>query len=616
MKKIILSVISISLLFSMVSALVNCDSNIVSLNYDEGEIPLGDIIITSCSSTNSTSINFDGDSYISQGSDMNTISGTKNLRINIDESITSGDYYPIFSFGDGSTPVYVNININELDEDESCSISIFPTIMSNIKIIQGELKTRNIQLSVPSCYTSEVTVNGIALLSDTKPLQLGELSLGSISPGSSVIIPIELDAIGVSTGTYSDILQFLLYDDLGNKINVPQVSISVLVSQGIQPINNFTLNDLPICSLDAIDMSLNSSQKLTCSSTNPNIEIRPLIDSKYIRGLSVSETSSQYIYTFQPILIGTSSIGAEFVYKNAPLGSPFLQEIRISPSGNTPLGGITTRIDFYQKDIKKNLNNLLSGETIIRVIDNKTGNILNDFNLYLNGILTNTTVYLETDKVYELRTSTPGYLDSVINFNVTRSEISLTISPEKTFYKINDELNLTCSVENCTYLLDEVIINSPYRLRTSGEKVLKVLKEGYETLFRNISVRNIAMLTECSPIIGDWSSRDSVLCDLDKPVNWTVYKDSELIANGDGSRLEFKMEGEGFYEIKSDLDYIYSKQIEQESVWYNPLSWEFVKNLGWWWILIIGLGGGIIYFIFFKEDKVSENIGFGANVGV
>ena len=564
---------------------------------------------------------------IDVSSDSNSI-----IFAGLKDDLTAGDYVGSITYssleGGGSIPVYVNIE--ESQQQSICNLDIFPIILTNIKIQQGEVKTRNIQLSIPYCYNSSVNVNGVALSTDEKPIQLGEISVGTIQPGRSIMIPIEINAQGVSTGQYSDILQLLLYDMYGNRIDLPQVSVSVLVSQGIQPITNFSLNDLPVCSIDAIEMNLNNTYKIICSRNNPNIEIRPIIDSKYIKGISVSETSSQYIFEFQPIELGKSFVYAEFWYKNAPLGTPFEQEVRISASGQSIVSGISLVINFYQSGIKKDTGNLDAIETIILVMDEQTNNTIMDNRIFLNGMEVNRTFLLEASKDYELIVSSEGYLTKTLNFSTSKSYLVMIIDPLKDEYNVGETIIINSTPDDAIILLNNILITSPYIFNSEGEFFLELKKDGFDTLNKTLIVRKIILFTP-EKGVQEWGVGDTIKGKLSETSNWSIYfyvfekygdqkiisSIPQIINSGLSDNLVFKIANEGRYVITANDKPVVDITLKK-SGWFGWLSWKGIQD-NWIWYLIIIVVIIIIYFLFFKNrgrDSTSEELPFSSKINL
>jgi len=607
MKKLILPLIASILMLNLISSTITCSPSSVSYEYKKGDSIQTKSIQCSNDANVSVSLSKTGNFLTIDQTIIGQAPSSKTIVISFDSTTSPGNFFGTISFNDGSAsiPIFFIVTENTLP---SCTLlDIFPVSLSNIKVVQGEQKSRNIQISVPNCYNSSVNLNGVSLQSDEKPIILGELSLGKINPGNSIMIPIEIDARSVSTGQYSDTLLILAYTESGTRINVPSVSISVLVTQGIQPIQNFSLSDLPSCSLDTLNLNLNSSYKLTCSVNNPNIEIHPLIDSKYIKGLSVSETPSQYIYNFQPILIGETSIGAEFLYKNAQLGSPFQQEVRII-SGGVIVSGTSLKALFYQDGIRKEITNLNSGLTTLVIIDNKTNSIINDYTILIGGQTSNNTFLLSSNKVYDFLISSSDYLSLAINFSVLQSSLSLKIEPEKAFYEAGDVINLISDINDTRFLLNEKIISSPHTLISTGNFTIKAIKEDYTTINKTIEVRGIVSLNTCSPLPDDWKKGKEIICEINKEEEWAVYKNSELVNSGKGTRIEFKIEDNGDYELRAGDKSLLMKKIESRSV-MDSIKGSYLSLIVTLILLIL-----IIYFIFFRGREEESGMGFGANI--
>ncbi len=600
LKKEIFGVLMLIFLSSFISASVTCTPSSINKEFYIGENPGSQTVsCTNSDVNNSVTMNYFG-GYFSLSPNTPLIFNpgeNKQFTINFDSSLV-GSSGGLIYFSDGSTPIPVSINaIQKI----TCSIDIFPQTMTNIKATQGEKKSRTIQLTVPSCMDYPVLVQGVSLQGDQKPIQLGELSLGQINPGNSVNIPIEIDATGVTVGSYSDTLQFLLYDDEGNRINVPSVSISVIISQGINPITNFSLYDLPSCSLDAINLNLNQTYKLVCSKTNPNIDIEPIIDTNFIHGVTVTDSDSQYIYNFKAVNIGNTNFKAFFKYLSANLGTPFEQEVRITNSGSNIVSGTNLKFNFYQSGIKKNSEQLISGDTIIQVVDNKTNSLVNSFNLYLDGQQINNTVNLESERTYELRATSDGYTDLVENFTVSKAEIEITLNPTQDSYMVGDIINITSNIEGISYTLDDVIINSPYTFDKTGTFLLKAYKEGYISVNKTIQVGKSVSVLKCDPSTTQkWSGK--IKCELSKNSTWQVYHDSEQISSGEGNMVEFEMDGNGFYEIKNGDEQVYSRSINNEPFW-KFWKWEWYYQ-GTLYVLLIVV---VYYFIGNKSTKKSDS---------
>ena len=536
-----------------------------------------------------------------------TATGSFNLNINIPSNTQINTYTGNIFVGSQQLPYTINVIQNIQSNPTDCGIDIFPLSLQNIKIKQGETKTRSIQLTNPQCYTS-INIQGVVLSTDEKPITLGELNLGILQPGTSILIPLEIDSTGgVSTGSYSDILLFNIFNLSGSKINVPSVSISTTVTLGINPIDSgFSLTDLPTCSLSSIEMNLNNSYKMTCGNVNPNIQIRPLIDTNFIQGIGVQETSGQYIYEFKTKKIGISTIGSEFLYKNAPIGSLWEQEIRITQTGSNPVYGTNLSLSF-----NPSIESLVDKQNItINVIDSKTGNIVQNSVIYINGNPYNTNMgsYILTvdqETTYYLRATASGFSDYVFNFSISPELIIIT-APD--LVKVGEYFNITTNPENATIMIDDYLAVSPYSISYSGVHLIRASKEGFIVANKTITVEEPSFVLWTTP-------QEEVKLGKEYCIEFTIngsynikfQKDftsnEEQLVNGTNNRVCYKLKKGGNYNIYLDGRLVKQLIMEQTEGFFSKY---------WFWIIliiIIGIGAGL--FLFFRSRSESDDAGSG-----
>lgn len=579
-------------LFSFVSADITCNPTTITAQYEFGTEYLTSV---SCNNNGNSTTIFTTGSYIST-TETAFSTGSKSIPITLSSSAPEGLHSGILNFGSGES-VPIAFNVLPVYQQSSCSINIFPTTLTNVKISQGEIKTRTITLSVPSCFESAVTVQGITLQTDQKPIALGEISVGNLNPGQSINIPIEINAEGVAMGQYSDVLQFLLYNSSGNTIPVSNTNIGVLVSQGVTPISNFSLTEVPVCSLSATELGLNKTYSLACSISNPNIKVEPSFDNDYIVGVSDTSTSSQYIYNFRAKKTGNTIFGANFYYEGSSgksyIGEPYSQSIKITYSGSSVVGSVNLDLVFYQKGKSKDKNSLGAEETIIHVVDNSSKDILEEAKLYLGGEeMQNFTLTLELEGIYELTATHPGYLPLYTNISASEIPISFSLSPSKTSFAVGESVDITSEVENVSYLIDNAIMNLPYTFNSAGNFTITSVKEGYSDTSMNISVTDSVFIK--LGLTSEWKKGEDILLDLNKNCSWEVKfigssKDKitgnvvysgepSLVASGTGTRVSFKIEDSGRYEIYGDNVSILTRDVES-SFWKNKPWW-------FWWIVV------------------------------
>ena len=313
---VVFSLLSVVLILSSFSSALSCSPSSISQTYNQGSIAQSSF---QCINSGNSTVNF-----LTSGE--NSYFNLSNSFINGGETITTNVFFAanaaaglhtgLISFSDSTSPIPISFSVtSQSSSTPLCSINIFPTTLTGIKIQQGETKTRTVTLSVPSCFLSPVTIQGVSLQTDEKPIQLGELSVGTLQPGQSVNVPIEINAQNVAIGSYQDTLQFLVYNSSGNNIFVDDTNIGVLVTAGITPITNFSQSQLPSCTVAPSELGLNSTGTFTCSLPNPNFDIETIVDSSYISGITSQKTSTQYIYSFKAKKIGTTDFIAK--YKSA-----------------------------------------------------------------------------------------------------------------------------------------------------------------------------------------------------------------------------------------------------------------------------------------------------------
>lgn len=535
-----------------------------------------------------------------------TTTGNIMISVNIPLNSNAGNYENYIII-DGVI-LTIPITIQEAPQPSS-GVIVFPTAKV-INVQQSQIKNQNIQVIVPSSYPRVITIQSVSFNPDLDLIQFGDLDLGQLSPGQTLNIPIIVDARNVQSGDYNTQITILATDSQG-QVQLSPSNLKIVVSVGVNPSTNETFTTKPSCSLSAIELNLNSSYTLICTNVGNNLEISTPYNS-YIEGIRADLSSTTYTYTFKAVKIGTTTFIVTFNYKGFSIFSPFTQEIRITPSGSSPVAGTTLRFEFYQDGIKREHNNLLSGITNVLILDNKTNSVVPSYTLYLNGLFVNSTLNLEIDKNYELRVSSGGYLDNVINFTVSKKEIGINLIPDKSSYEVFDIVNLTCDVENCSFLLDDSVITSPYTFSASGTFLLKAVKENYITTNKTIEVKSLVNLGDCTPVYDKWKKGSDVVCEITKNVSWDVYRDGLKINSGEGLRLDFKIDEHGIYEIKSG-DYLIKQANIKGRDWIYIFRWSTIKSKWLWYLIIVPLilvGGWLLFFR--KSGIKSKGIGFGS----
>jgi len=598
-------VFCISLLFLIIPInALSCNPSSISRNYVKGNAIQQEIV--TCNNENNFSVNiFKSGEFFDTVLVSLSIEPLSNLTFTINFNQLNSGYYNGFMYsGDGYIlPIKINISEPILDTG---GIIIFPTAKV-VNVQQGSEKQQNIQVIVPSSFPRIITIQSVTQNPDLDILSFGDLDLGQIHPGQTLNIPIKISAINVQTGTYSTQINILATDSNG-QIQLPPVNMQIVVSVGVTPSNGtFTK---PSCSLSSIVFNMNNTYTFTCTNAVENIEIAPEYN-EYIEGIKADYSAGIYTYTFKAVKQGNSRFIAKFLYKNSPIFSSFENDFKVTPSGSSSVGGIYLKPEFYQKGVKKEINELMTESTVIIVVDNLTDNLVSPFKLLVDGIEYNsTTIDLKSDKYYNLRIIANGYNDLIINnLSAKQSQLSIFLNPDKNEYSQGDILNITSNIENVSILINNFIVSNPYIINQNGNLTIEVKKEGYRSANRTIYVKPNIYLSSCTPLKADWEKGNTVLCSLSEKSKWEVFFESQSIASGENERVEFKINDYGNYYINANGKQIDSANIIKINHWYNPFSWDFnyiKSNWIFFGILAIVIAG--IGFVIFRNGYKEANI--------
>lgn len=605
MKKLYLFLIVLFLLNSVFALSTTLTANPASLNLNAGDTSQITVSYT-IDNTNGFAgasgvaisgspklLTYSGGS-LSYGVNMSA-SGTFTASVNIPSNSSTDDVTNTITID--NAVLSIPIHITQLTPPSS--IILFPT-SKIVNIQQGLEKSISIQIIVPSNYPRTINIQSVNANPETDLVSFLDLDLGILNPGQSLTIPLKVNAKSAQLGTYNSQINILATDSLG-QITLPSVNLQIIVSVGTSPATNSTFATRPICSLSAIEMSLNSSVTFSCTNVIDNIDISPQYN-EFIEGIRADFISNIYTYTFKPTKIGSTKFISVFTYKGSPVFNPFSQEIRVTTSGNQAVLGTNLKIEWYQNSIKKQVNQIGVGMTNLVILDDKTDSTINSYAILLNGLPVNNTINFEGDKTYNLRVSSPGFVDLVIsNLTVNKNQLSFSIDPEKDIYEGGDLINVNCSASDCSILLDNVVVANPFYIY-SGEHIIKVAKEGYVSFEKNFTVIEPISLTACTPMQQDWKYGSKVICDINKNATITVINPKgEVAVSTTGSRFEFKIDSIGIWIINGNDKKITEKNIEQSN-WFGWMTWTNIKS-HWIISLIVVVVLLVIVFIVIKKIK-------------
>ena len=537
------------------------------------------------------------------------------------DSIKEGDTFLIVEVQDTENPIIYTGDINaKFGNDLLSSLTSHITVDGDLtpvgdcylytknyfkspKIQQGDTNDNIATIRVvaslgcPNLKFDDITLTSTDAM-EGEPL--GVSFMETSIEGKEYLFRLSANAENVQTGSYNYIYSISATGEGYENLN-KDIEFIITVMSGINPITDDLPSSIPTCSLSASEFALNQTYKLICTSTNPNIEIQPVIDYDYIKGLGVTETGSTYEYSFQPKQFGNTIIRARFLFKNAPIGNEYSQEVRIlASSGIVP--GTSLALKFYP-----NLYEAKEDEPItIRAVDNESGNILTNAKIYLDGIeMLNDSLVLKSNKNYEIRASFIGYSDLVETINLNPKLINFTIGTE---YNLGESLNFTTDPEDATVTLNGSLISLPFPLNSIGTFEISVSKLGYTTSTQNITVGSHSKIIYSTPI-DSIEKGGEILVEFAE--NETlIYVDFQadpseaaviLVQEFTGKQVSFLTEKEGVYHVYADGEFIQQFSVIKSDGW-----WNFYKS-PWVWIpAIIILILLFIYYGFFAPDPEDE----------
>ena len=472
-----------------------------------------------------------------------------------------------------------------------CQIN--PSLISYSQQIQQGTKTPlpMITFSPTNCPTtlsltaSSVSIQGGILTPEgQKPISVASV----VQDGVNLVI----DTTGLNTQqTYSSTLNINAFS---KQFQIPFV---IVVSAGTSPTTNVTSSNLPSCSVTNNIININTTYSLVCNNIQPDVTVIPFVDYAYIVGVGVEKSATQFIWKFQAIKFGNTNLTANFNYQNAPIGTPFRQQLKISSSGQATAGTFLTFV------FTPSLNAAREGENVsIQIADNKTGSLVSSPSLLIdaesiNSIDDTFKFIFKQDKTYQLRGRSPGYDDLIMNVELSSQAQTLTIKPETADSATT--LNITSNAVNASIYIDGTKVPNPYiGTLSEGSHEIKSIKEGYFDAVVNFTVDasiNVTFLTEFKKGVPQ-------VIFLNKNVSWRVdYQEDYAslrspIAQGVGEEVVFTPNKYGIYTIIANDRTLSTNELKSS-------TWS-LYGYSWWKILIgLALIGLIIKFVFFRAGK-------------
>lgn len=535
--------------------------------------------------TNITTITFTKDSSldgkISLSLSQLQILSSGQLAINLETSLENGNYFGnlYWNATDGTSGIIpIFITITQSNPTDECKLN--PSIISYTQSVQQgtEFELPKITFN-PNAHclgtfsiTSAYVTGGITTIEGQKPVYIK-------SATSSEII-IGVNTVGLSSRTYNTKLTVTAFGKTFSEVS----NIDIIVTTGTDPANNFTLNDLPTCSVSRTTLALNNTYSLVCTGIQPDVTVSPSVDSDYIVGTSVETTSSQYMWYFKPIKLGSTDIKANFYYRGSTVGTPFNQKVSILSTGGGG-GGTTLKFVFTPSLDKAKPNE----NVIVQVVDNLTGSLQLPL-VYANSILLNSSddysfnYIFQPNVIYSFRAKVSGYEDLVADFSLTSQEMNISILPSD--YDSNTILNISTPGVNATLFINGQKQENPYIGSLNyGNNTIKAISEGYFDKELTIDVK--------PGIVGslqtEWKKGVEQIILLNKDDSWVlIYKktldsDEKILFSGNSGNVTFTPKDKGFYTLK----------VTDKTAWANELTgWNWKiwgLHLIWWGVIIVAL---------------------------
>lgn len=521
---------------------------------------------------------------ISYGANTTT-NGTIIVSYQIPSNATQGNVQNYITID--ATTLTITFNV-QTQPQSSCQIN--PSLTSfTQQVQQGQT------FSLPQVTFSPVGCNvifdsshifmegGVVVGGIQKPVYISSMGQGFVN--------LNVDTNGLTSNTnYNSFL------DVNTGNQTTKIPITIIVTGSSTPLTNLT--NLPSCSLDNSKYSINSTGTLTCNNLVPGVAIyvRP---NPLIKGQLPSISATQEQWQFTPVSAGITNITADFIYQGFPVGLSYTQQISISNTGSSSSGNSLIFL-LYQNGVQTNTSNLREGDLVFQLEDNSTNSLITNYQFYSGGVPINNSITLVAGQNYEIRGTSPGYADALIDFNVTAIPINLTLSPNQQSYFIGQQVGVTTDV-NATLYMDGVQISSPYLFTALGNHILTAVKDGYINSSMNISVVSPVTAQIITPDVKSWSKNDDVTMQLSSSGVWNVtfekqngntYDPAVNVSQGVGSQVAFHLSDYGRYNVYLSNTLVGSYILPQND-WFSS---------NWYWIVGVIIVLLLLWLIFKGKD--------------
>ncbi len=515
-----------------------------------------------------------------------TTNGTITINYQIPSNSSQGNVQNYITI-DGTT-LTITFNV-QTQSQSSCQIN--PSLTSfTQQVQQGQtFALPQVTFSPSGCTvtfdSSHIFMEGGVVVGGIqKPVFISSMGQGFVN--------LNVDTTGLTSNTnYNSFL------DVNTGNQTTKIPITIIVTGSSTPLTNLT--NLPTCSLDNSEYSINSTGTLTCNNLVPGvtISVRP---NPYIKGNLPSISATQEQWQFTPVYAGVTNITADFIYQGFPVGLSFNQEIKIKNTGNS-VSGTSLVFLLYQNGVQTDTSSLKVGDLVFQLEDNSTNSLITNYQFYSGGVPINNSITLVAGQNYEIRGTSPGYADALLDFNVTTVPINLSLSPDQQTYFIGQQIGIATDV-NATLYMDGVQISSPYLFTSLGNHVLTAVKDGYINASENITVVSPVTASIITPDVKSWSKNDDVTMQLSASGIWNVtfekangqtYDPAVNVSQGVGSQVAFHLSDYGRYNVYLSNTLVGSYILPQND-WFSN---------NWYWIVAVAIVLLLLWLIFKGKDE-------------
>ena len=512
--------------------------------------------------SNSDYLNFSSTTFSVGNGTTASITAT----IKVPSTAIAGTYLMKMKYDSSEIPIILTVTANTssstTESISGCRLEPFPDSYSIPFVVGASPLTQQFSVLVSRKCTEEVNIKTPVITGNTqtknglRPLNLyGGSKLGFIEPNKEGNFEIQIDGSELPSGTYKP--QVLITGIYKGEQLQTKISFTIEVKQGATPLESSAL--LPTYLFSSSDLALNNTYTITAQNLNPNFQ--PFVEqNEFIRGVKV-DTSQGWVYSFQPIKVGTTKLRLSTYFAGAPIGDITEKEVRIAYGSVTNLGSKMC-FQFFSPS-GKTIDTLSSGDSVtvlvratnsggIECSSNDT-TVINDADIYKNGVkLSSNSFQVNAGEINTLTASAPGFtsIDKVIV--VAFNQVQIFLNPPEA--EVGSALTITTNPTNAIVTINGEAYNGNFTPQEEGAIEILATSEGYKQNLLNVAVT--PKLTIVSPEIPTKLKLNSpYFLEYNNNFQWAVtYRESKnatesVFAQANTKTIEFIPDKKGFYKV-------------------------------------------------------------------